>query len=184
MITGDFKECKDLSEFYLTIKLLHEKSHGKYYTAVHDEIQKLANGNRYIELGVNQGATLAAANLCKDGLQSCMAYDISINRVEPYTHLFIEHANWPIDIKAGDSIVAENVKECDVLYIDTKHTSSHLTKELNLWHKHVKKNIICHDTKAKPNLLATIRKFVDANTQWKIININTKSVGFTTLERV
>lgn len=181
MISGNFKHCKTLEEFHAEIVKIQEEAHGNGYCDVHKAIQQYANGKRYIELGINQGATLAAANLCKDGLQSCYAYDIHINRVQPYLHLF-NKVGWKFIVKEASSIDRKILKECDVLYVDTLHKWHHMAKELNLWAPYVKETIICHDTKAIKQLKNGLNSWIKENNEWNLIHIDI-NVGYSILER-
>lgn len=182
MISGEFKDCSSLEKFYDEITKLHKEHHGKHYCDVHDAIREALapHGKRYIELGINQGATLAAA--CLTNLGSCHAYDIHIDRFNPQRHLF-DDLRFPFIAEAGDSLKVKR-QECDVLYIDTIHTSTQLAKELDYWESFVSETIICHDTKAKPALHQTCERFVKNNKGWKIKEHNKKSVGYTVMEKI
>lgn len=183
MISGDFKECKSLNEFYDKIVALHKQHHGENYCDVHDAIREALSpyGKRYIELGINQGATLAAA--CLAGLESCKAYDLHIERFKPQSHLFVD-MGFPFAATSGNSLKVKP-SHCEVLYIDTTHTRVQLAKELVHWSPFVTETIICHDTAAKPEMHAVCEQFCEARSkEWKVKEYNTDSVGFTVLERI
>jgi hypothetical protein len=182
MISGDFSYCKNLTEFYQDISALHNKEHGKDYCKVHDEIASLVSGKRYIELGVNQGATLAAALL--GGAKSVRAYDININRFDPQRKLFEDFAkDQEIDFvcKKASSLDHSIVEECDILYIDTLHVWKQLSKEIQLWWKSAE-IIICHDTNAKPDLRAGIDKTIKMNPYLTLIEHNKDNVGYSVIK--
>lgn len=180
MISGDFKHCTTLSEFYDEIVQLHKQHHGDHYCDVHDEIREAVHEKRYMELGVNQGATLAAA--CLVGLESCQGWDINIDRFEPQRRLFND-LDFRFSAAKGNSLTVKR-QLCDVLYIDTLHVKTQLAKELSYWSPFVRETIICHDTASKPELQAVCQQFVELNKKdWYIKKYNTQSVGYTVLEK-
>ena len=182
MISGNFLQCNDLMEFYETIRKLHEKAHGKDYCAVHDEINSRVTDKKYIELGVNQGGTLAGALLQKP--HTVYGVDRNIDYIEPYRQLMISFADEnKIDfrIKRGTSTNKKIIEECDILYIDTTHKWPTLKSELNAWNSIVNETIIIHDTH-NCRLQSRINKWVEDNPIWKVTH-NTQNVGYSILER-
>lgn len=182
MISGNFKDCTTLEKFYEQITKLHKQHHGDNYCDVHDAIREALSpyGKRYIELGINQGATLAAA--CLAGLESCHAYDLHIDRFNPYRHLFAD-LEFPFIAETGNSLKIKR-RHCDVLYIDTTHTKVQLAQELTYWAPFVSETIICHDTKSKSELHDVCVQFSEFNSKiWFVKERNTKSVGYTVLSR-
>jgi hypothetical protein len=179
MIKVDLK-ATSLEDFYAQIRSEHEKAHGKSYVAVHDAIQKLVPNERYIELGINQGATLAGA--CLHNPKSVHAYDLNLSNFKPYKHHFEGLA---FDFKAIEASSTDEsiVHECDVLYIDTIHVWTYLSKELNLWSPYVTKYIACHDTHAKQDMRKGIDNWLTKNTDWELIEHNTQSVGYSVIGR-
>jgi hypothetical protein len=75
--------------------------------------------------------------------------------------------NIEYEFNLASSLEAE-IEPTDLLFIDTEHTYSHLTKELNLHHKKVSKYIICHDTIAFPDVKIAVDSFVKDNKNWTI----------------
>ena len=67
----------------------------------------------------------------------------------------------------GDTHSIE-IDECDMLFIDTIHTYSHLTKELELHSKKVKHCIAFHDTISCPEVHFAVLRFVEKNPEWKV----------------
>lgn len=186
MISGNFRNCKNIIEFCQAIGNLQKAAHGENYLDVHDEIiDCLEHNYSYRELGVNQGATLATALLTQPKI--VRAYDIKLSNFEPYRELFETFAkDMHIDFKAEQrsSLDAATLGNVDVLYIDTLHTGDHLRKELDYHADTVNKYIICHDTFAKPDMHKAAEKFCLNNPHWKIIKYHRVNVGYTTLERM
>ena len=174
MIAGDFRHCETLQQFYGEIVALQCKAHGADYCAHHYVINACVAtalfANRmdtnsfgeyyeipdpmiiYRELGVNQGATAAAAALA--GARILQLVDISLKPFEPQRHLF----DLP-DLVVGtyekssiDAELAAGLGWCDVLFVDTVHDPDHVRKELKLHAPKTKSAIIIHDTGTFPEI--------------------------------
>lgn len=88
-----------------------------------------------------------------------------------------------------DSLKAEPV-ECDLLLIDTQHTSARLSAELHIWGPYVKKWIALRGTKHfaykdesgdGPGLLTAAKAWMDSNKQWKRVVQRDEQYGLTIL---
>lgn len=173
-----------LKEYYDRIYELHAKAHQPEYMLVHDEIVlRLKDCNSYTELGVNQGATLAAAMLTNP--TTVRAYDIALKPYNYAKHLFEQYAdNNSIDYQANESNTLECVLDpVDVLYIDTLHRYDHLIKELARHGNKANRFIIFHDTHAQKGLKQAVQEYVTKNSQWSIVTDCQTNVGFMTIER-
>ncbi len=82
----------------------------------------------------------------------------------------------------------------DLLFIDTWHTYSQLTKELDIHAENVNKYIICHDTTSFadqgeddlfPGIWKAIEEFLESNKGiWELKERRTNNNGLTVLQRV
>jgi hypothetical protein len=176
-------DCADLATYYARLCQLQADAHGEDYLLVHHEIRRcLAESESYTELGVNQGATLAAALLC--GARKVSGYDITLDHYRPAAPLFsrfaAKHGTLLRMFEQGS--VADDIDPVDVLYIDTLHTENQLTLELNRHSENVQKFIICHDTNSSSGLRKAINKFLPKS-KWKVVNNCREGTGFTTLSR-
>lgn len=81
--------------------------------------------------------------------------------------------------------------ECDLLFIDTKHTAEQLRQELEKHADNVHKYIALHDTHiygntgedGGPGLLVALKEFLNKNQEWKPIYHVTNNHGFTVISR-
>ena len=173
-----------LEEYYRGVYDLQAEAHKADYMLVHDEIIKCVKEcSSYTELGVNQGATLAAAMLTNP--KTIRAYDISLAPYNKAKHLFDEYAN---DNSINYSAMESDTLKCtldpvDVLYIDTLHRHDHLIKELALHASKVNKYIIFHDTAAQPGLKKAVKEYVTSHKEWRIVTDCTDNVGFMTIAK-
>ena len=91
----------------------------------------------------------------------------------------------------ADSVSIE-IDEVDLLFIDSMHTYEHLSKELSLHSKKVRKFIILHDTTTFGDvgqtgglgLWAAVVEFLDKYPQWVVHERRTNCHGLTVLSRV
>ena len=172
-----------LTDYYRRLCVAQAEAHGWGYLAVHDEIKRLMlECVSYTELGVNQGATLAAAVLCRP--DSVRGYDIALDNYRPARHLFQNYAAYfDIDFMVAQaSSLLCAIDTVDLLYIDTIHRRDHLTAELERHAPKVKKYIVCHDTKSAIELLAAIKDFSN-RTEWRVVKHCDENTGYTTLAR-
>ena len=93
------------------------------------------------------------------------------------------------------STLEMQIEKTDLLFIDTLHTYTQLTKELELHSKNVNRYIALHDTttfslkdeqpqqSSKVGLKLAISEFLEKNKDWKMIEEYTNNNGLTILER-
>ena len=174
----------NLNEYYSKLYDLHATAHKPEYMMVHHEIQqRIIDCESYTELGVNQGATLAAAMI--ENPKKVRAYDIKLGPYNHAKHLFEQYA---VDNSIDYGILECDTLACtldpvDMLYIDTLHRYDHLTKELALHGDKANKYIIFHDTAAQAGLKQAVEEFVNKNDHWNIIADCKINVGFMTIKR-
>jgi len=94
-----------------------------------------------------------------------------------------------------ESTLTNNIDECDLLFIDTLHTYSQLSKELIRHSEKAKKYIILHDTELfknrdeidtnseKKGLSPALEEFLSENNHWVIKERFQNNNGLTVLER-
>jgi hypothetical protein len=91
----------------------------------------------------------------------------------------------------GNTLEIE-IKECDLLFIDTLHTYSQLKKELDLHAEKAKKYLILHDTesfkengedKVDKGIGFAIEEFLLENKKWEIEKVYTNNNGLMILKR-
>lgn len=88
----------------------------------------------------------------------------------------------------GDSLTA-SLGPCDMLFIDSQHTYSRLTAELERFAPTVSRFIVMHDTQLygkvgedkQPGLMHAIADFLTKNPNWFIVSHTTKQFGLTVM---
>jgi len=163
---------------------LQSDAHGTDYMLVHDEIKKRLQGcDSYTEMGINQGATLAAAVLQHPKV--VRAYDKKLGWYLEAEQLFNDYAEeHNIDYEVFESDTLDcTIDPTDVLYIDTWHKYDHLTKELHRHADKAQKYIIFHDTHTMKGLKQAVTEFVDKNEEWSLVADCKINVGFMTIKR-
>ncbi|KKM65247.1 hypothetical protein LCGC14_1493170 [marine sediment metagenome] len=177
-------DADNLPDYYKALYKLQADVHSPSYLLVHDEIRnRLIDCESYTEMGINQGATLAAAIL--QNPKQVRAYDIKLGWYLEAQQLFENYAH---DNNISYKVFEMDTLECvieptDLLYIDTLHRYDHLTKELRRHANKVNKYIIFHDTHAMKGLKRAVNEYVDQNPSWSIITDCVENVGFMTIER-
>lgn len=91
---------------------------------------------------------------------------------------------------------ADSVKidlpETDLLFIDSRHTYTHLKEELRLHNSKARRNIVLHDTttfggtgedNCSPGLWAAVEEFLGHNPQWRLLLRYHHNNGLTILQR-
>jgi len=179
------KRSGDLRTYYQALCTLQSKHHTPEYLLVHDEIRaRISAGCRsYTELGVNQGATLAAALLAMPG--TVRGYDIRLTNYAPAQALFKRFA---VIAQVYFAVIEADSLKCridptDLLYIDTRHERKHLARELECHQRQVRRFIVCHDTEVCSGLRLAVDEFAARNREWSVVTDCRESVGFMTLAR-
>jgi len=176
-------EASTLEEYYTKLRAAQEKAHGAGYTAYHDCIREHCGiAAHYLEIGVNQGASLAAAML--GGFVVVEGMDINLSNIAPHRHLFgdyCQRARIVMDLWECDSLAFEP-KDVDFLFIDGNHQTAHVAAELNRHGPHVTRFILLHDTAKYRELHPLAERWAGAN-GWTVQERNTSGAGHTLLER-
>lgn len=86
----------------------------------------------------------------------------------------------------------ESVPECDILFIDSRHTKDQLLRELRNFGKGVRKHIVLHDTEiycyrgenGGPGLCPAIAEWLKDNPEWFVLEHHRNLYGLSVLSRV
>jgi len=92
------------------------------------------------------------------------------------------------EFRQGD-VLAIDIEETDMLFIDTKHTAGQLLGELARHSYRVRRYIVLHDTQVYgetgedggPGLLPALRKFMRENPRWSVVYHSQENNGLTVL---
>ena len=177
---------QDLPGYYQALRALHAEHHQPAYLLVHEELRArlVAGCESYTEMGVNQGATLAAALLLTP--PRVRAYDISLANYRPAQHLF---EGFAAENAVDFAVLEADSLRCwigptDLLYIDTRHERKHLARELARHECQVRRYIVCHDTHSSAGLRQAVEEFAERNHTWRIVADCRENKGFMTLARI
>ena len=186
MITVDLSHCTTLEQFYCEIVSAQTEKHGADYCNHHNVIKALIEEGceSYKELGTHQGASAAAALLA--GADDVFLVDPDFSKIMPYMELFEEYylpAGVTLTTYCGSSLDKESASPVDLLLVDSVHKSEHLQKELDMHAQYVRKYMVFHDTKHKPELYRTLNKFCGGISQWEIHDHIDEGHGVTILKR-
>lgn len=88
-----------------------------------------------------------------------------------------------------DTDQISSIEETDLLFIDSEHTATRLMRELEKFHRSVKRYIVLHDTDVfgstgqdgKPGLLMVIRNFCRQYPEWSVVYHTKEQYGLTVL---
>jgi len=152
-------------------------------------LQKYAGmSDRVIEFGVRDGSGSTQAFLNgKPG--ELISYDISACP-QGLSQRAVA-AGVPFEFHQTDVLTAE-VRDCDLLFIDTKHTYEQLKAELAMHGDKAKKWLIFHDTVTfgakgedgtTPGLMQAIDEFLEENHHWIVKEVFNNNNGLLVLER-
>lgn len=148
------------------------------------------NCKHVTEMGVRTGVSTRA--LLNTDVE-LISYDIEINNV--VSELFsIAKKNGKNVKYVKANVLNIEIKETDLLFIDTLHTYGQLKQELKLHGNKAKKYIAFHDThtfglrdevgSGNKGLLSAVIEFLIENPHWRFKIYKTNNNGFTVLERV
>lgn len=174
------------------------KNHCKTPSDIQEHLPVLLNYSlkceSVVELGIRNGLSTVAL-LC-GGPKKMTSYDIVITQQakDIERHALLENIDF--EVLDRDSIKVE-IHECDLLFIDTLHTSSQLWCELVRHCDKVRKYIILHDTvtyalfgggengiiEGYHGLMFALINFLDRHQEWKVKEHFTNNNGLTVLER-
>ena len=154
-------------------------------------------------MGVRWGSSTIA--FLNSDAEEIISYDIVTNKDIQNIENIVKETKINHKFIIADSLKID-IKETDLLFIDTLHTYNQLLNELNLHSKNVKKYIILHDTitfgrrdekiyshasnivkKEKINkagLRTAMEDFLKNNSDWKIEKDYKNNNGLTILKRV
>jgi len=159
--------------------------------------------NTITEMGVRWGSSTIA--FLNSDAEEIISYDIVTNKDIQKIENIVKETKINHKFIIADSLKID-IKETDLLFIDTLHTYNQLLNELNLHSKNVKKYIILHDTTTfarkdekiyphasnivkkekinKVGLRTAMEDFLKNNNDWKIEKDYKNNNGLTILKRV
>ncbi len=106
-------------------------------------------------------------------------YGISINKVKESC----AQENVDFTFILGDTLSID-IEETDLLFIDTLHFYSQLTKELARHADKAKKYIALHDTESSPmEMWPAVNEFLQAHPEWVLYEHHPNNNGLTILKR-
>ena len=174
----------DLAEFYVLLRAAQERAHGPDYCAHHGLIVDAAKEGceTYVELGTNQGCTLACALLA--GFRWAFGVDISPGPFRAVEALF------QADAKRCDQVVEVFGQDSrnplgfpiDFLLIDSLHRPEHLRSELKVHGPFVRQQILAHDTTKYPELAVELERWSKDN-GWTVAIRESRGHGHMLLKR-
>jgi len=172
-------QATNLADFYVNLVAAQTGAHGDAYCAHHYPIFAWADGSAtYAELGVNQGATLAAALLA--GYRRVIGVDRCLEPYRVYARLFDEYVartGQELIMLEQDSRVS--VGPVDFLFIDSDHRPDHLRQELAVHEPAVRRYILGHDTAAHVALHHELTSLAG----WSVVDQERSNVGYTLMGR-
>jgi cephalosporin hydroxylase len=143
-----------------------------------------------VEMGVRTGVSTRAFLNTRTKL---ISYDISLDKEVATLFEMARMEGKDAQYIKADVLNIE-IAETDLLFIDTLHTYSQLSKELKLHGNKAKKYLAFHDTYTfgltgevgndRKGLMTAIIEFMIQNPHWKFKTHKTNNNGFTILERV
>ena len=125
--------------------------------------------------------------------QRLRCYDINPRRTEILDLVSLGHAiGIDVDFVVGNTLEIE-IEPTDLLFIDSLHTYTHLTQELDRHASKVSHYILLHDTETfgqmgedgkQPGLMGAVEDFLAKDTRWRMCDRLKNNNGLTILERV
>jgi hypothetical protein len=161
------KSCSTVGDIYLHLPVL--RTYVKKCSHVTEMGVRTGESTRAI---LTEPVTLRSYDIVLDGGVSKL-FDIA------------QLAKKDVKYIEGNTLHIE-IEETDLLFIDTEHTYTQLSKELELHHSKVRKYIAFHDTD-KPHgieLLPAIIEFVIKHPEWKFCYHDMACHGFTVIEKI
>jgi hypothetical protein len=190
MINSELDHVTTLEEFNSEIHRQQTEAHGKDYCAIHDVIRKyMADCKSYMELGVHQGGTASVGMLCNPRRVYLVDIDLSKYKkfLEPIAEKYCDDNDIELIVNQTDSTGFGAVNMTDMLVIDSYHHPRHMSKELLIHGRNVKKYIIAHDTSnigGKPDdrLYQCLKTWSDQN-GFVEVERGTTNVGYVVFKR-
>ena len=107
-----------------------------------------------------------------------------------FTALHKFAGNTKFEYRFGTSLDTD-VPECDLLFLDTRHTADHLSQELLKHASQVRRWLVFHDTEVYgetgedggPGLIPALRDFLQREPQWHVVSHTAVNHGLTVISR-
>lgn len=148
-----------------------------------------SKSERVIEFGVRTG--VSTAGLLAGSPKQLISYDLNeSSQARTMANLAVKEGK-EFQFFLGDSLTVDP-EECDLLFIDTKHTGEQCLKELLRHGPKVNKWIILHDTEIYgdkgedngPGLRYAIRTFLETHREWTVARHYNNNHGLTVLSKL
>lgn len=140
------------------------------------------------EIGRQKGVSTAA--LLAGRPQTLVSYDVADWPQATKIHNLAEHTKF--DMCFGNSLSIK-LEPTDLLFIDSKHTYTHLRAELRRHAGAVKKYIVLHDTEvfgtrgednSEPGLLMAVEDFLSRDVKWHVAEQYLNNNGLMVLQKI
>ncbi|MDB5341840.1 MAG: hypothetical protein JWP89_217 [Schlesneria sp.] len=151
------------------------------------KLRKLASqADVVVEFGMRHGVSTVA--LLAGQPREFHSYDL---RHDPIADVLEQvQGKTAFSFRIGDSRQVE-IPECDLLFIDTKHTAEQLTGELAAHASRVRRRIVLHDTEVfgeqgedgDAGLLVALRQFLQEHPEWSVVYHTQANHGLTVISR-
>lgn len=150
-------------------------------------LKELAAGcDTVVEFGVRTG--VSTAGLLAGKPKRLLSYDLNDSPHVRSMAPAVTETNF--EFIRGDSLEVE-ISDCDLLFVDTKHTADQLYRELTQHAPKVRRRIAMHDTEifgeigedGSPGLLPALRRFLAENPDWFTIRHDRNNHGLTVISR-
>ena len=122
--------------------------------------------------GLKQGGTFIGIDIVHP-----KEYGIDIEKIKTEC----EKEGIKFNFVQGDTLEAE-IEPTDMLFIDTIHTKTQLSKELKMHASRVRKFMAFHDTVSCPELCLIIDDFLHQNKNWRVVFIGNLSNGLIVIQ--
>ncbi|MCA9058464.1 MAG: class I SAM-dependent methyltransferase, partial [Planctomycetaceae bacterium] len=152
-----------------------------------DTLRQLANeSDVVVEFGMRHGVSTVA--LLAGQPKRLISYDLNQDPIAEV--LKQRQGDTEFSFVQGDSL-SVTIEQCDLLFIDTRHTADQLTLELQRHAENVRRRIVLHDTQifgergedAGPGLLPALRQFLKERPEKSVVSHTQANHGLTVISR-
>ena len=189
----NFNDVVRLQDVYDITKKECDNGKGHTWARNLDLMNFASNSESIMELGVNQGTSLALMML--QNPKKIIGVDIDLNNwnvgagfkpLAPIAKKYADENNIDLEMIQTDSTDPVSTRNVDMLHIDSLHDPNHLNEELILHNQYIKKYIAFHDIKQGDwALWKVIEKFLKNMTEWKLkVKYNEGKCGHAVIERI
>lgn len=179
--TRSIPEQPDIDSLYVEVCSVHTDISEHLPT-----LKEYAKDHHVTEFGVRDGVSTVA--LLAGRPKKLISYDINPCR---NIHELIELSPVPFEFHEQNVLLA-HIEKTDVLFIDSYHTQSQLTYELERHAKQVREYILLHDTESYGmrgedgglGILAALGRFLLDHPEWRVKKHFPNNNGLSIIERI